>query len=78
MVGSIEEEVGFQVEVKQFYSMVLADKDPIILPTRHEVDSRFGDWFVQYPISKQAYVTVFVVTHDESNDLAAAEQLLKT
>jgi hypothetical protein len=78
VVRKTEEERRFQIELNAFYRMALEDKNPFILPTPREVDSRFGDWVVQYLISKGSYGTVFMVTHATSGRLAAAKQLVKT
>ncbi|CAO2648699.1 Nn.00g079660.m01.CDS01 [Neocucurbitaria sp. VM-36] len=78
VVRDPEAELRFQLELKTFYQMALADENPFILPTPREVDSRFGDWVVQYPISEGTFGTVFVVTHAADGRLAAAKQLVKT
>jgi hypothetical protein len=78
VVRDPDAESRFQLELKAFYKLALADENPFVLPTPREVDSRFGDWVVQYPISKGAYGTVFTVTHAADGRLAAAKQLVKT
>ncbi|KAF2275503.1 kinase-like protein [Westerdykella ornata] len=78
VVREPKEEDRFQVELKEFCSSVLQDKNPYILPTPREADARFGDWVVQHAISKGAYGTVYMVTHAADGRPAAAKQLLKT
>ncbi|KAF2123660.1 kinase-like protein [Dothidotthia symphoricarpi CBS 119687] len=78
VVRDADAENGFQLELKAFYKLALTDENPFILPTPREFDSRFGDWVVQYPISKGTYGTVFTVTHAADGRLAAAKQLVKT
>jgi hypothetical protein len=78
VVRDQDDEDRFQLELRAFYKLALADENPFVLPTPRETDSRFGDWIVQYPISKGTYGTVFLVTHAASGRLAAAKQLVKT
>jgi hypothetical protein len=78
VVRDSDAEDRFQLELKAFYKLALTDENPFILPTPREVDSRFGDWVVQYPISKGTYGTVFTVTHAADGRLAAAKQIVKT
>jgi hypothetical protein len=78
VVRDKEDEDRFQLELRTFYALALADENPFVLPTPRAVDSRFGDWIVQYPISKGSYGTVFLVTHATNGRLAAAKQLVKT
>jgi hypothetical protein len=78
VVRDPDAEDRFQLELKTFYKLALTDENPFILPTPRAVDSRFGDWVVQYPISKGTYGTVFMVTHTADGRLAAAKQLVKT
>ncbi|KAK7178009.1 hypothetical protein PSPO01_15946 [Paraphaeosphaeria sporulosa] len=78
VMRDIEEENQFQVELKAFYRLALGDANPFIPPTPHDADARFGDWVVQFPISKGTFGTVFTVTNAKTGQLAAAKQLVMT
>jgi serine/threonine protein kinase len=73
-----KEESLFQVELKAFFSRVLEDNNPFVLPTPQELDERFGEWKVQHPIGKGTFGTVYMVVHSSDGRQAAAKQLFQT
>ncbi|KAL1961101.1 hypothetical protein VTO42DRAFT_3046 [Malbranchea cinnamomea] len=73
-----EEEEQFQFELATFYRKFHREENPLILPTPSESDASFGDWVVQYAISRGSFGVVYMVTHARSGRPAAAKQILKS
>ena len=73
-----EEEEQFQVELASFHRRFHHEENPLVLPTPGENDARFGEWLVQYAISRGAYGVVYMVTHARDGKPAAAKQILRS
>jgi hypothetical protein len=73
-----EQDEQFQVELAAFYSHVLRDSVPLVVPTpcKHEV--MMGDWVVRNAIAKGAFGHVYAVTHTHTGKAAAAKELWRT
>ncbi|KAL5400733.1 hypothetical protein PMIN03_012137 [Paraphaeosphaeria minitans] len=78
VIRDTEQENQFQIELKAFYKLALGDGNPFIPPTPRDADARFGDWVVQFPISKGTFGTVSTVTNAKTGQVAAAKQLVMT
>jgi hypothetical protein len=72
------EEETFQVQLRAYVREFCGDENPFILPTPKEHDASFGEWNVQWAISRGAFGTVYMVVHSRSGQPAAAKHLLKT
>lgn len=75
---SPQQEEQFQVELSAFYSRVLQDAAPFVLPTPSEFETRVGNWIVRNPISSGSFGRVSVVTHAQTGTPAAMKELWKT
>jgi hypothetical protein len=75
---SPEQEEQFQLELSLFYSRVLADAIPFVLPTPSENETRIGNWIVGKPIASGAFGQVSVVTHAQTGIHAAMKELWET
>ncbi len=73
---SPEEDEQFQVELKAFFRKFHNDENPIVLPTPSEHNATFGEWTVNYAISRGTFGIVYMVTHRKSGIPAAAKQIL--
>lgn len=73
-----EEEEQFQFELATFYRKFHREDNPLILPTPSESDVLFGEWVVQYAISRGSFGVVYMVTHARNGKPAAAKQILKS
>jgi hypothetical protein len=72
------DEEQFQVELRAYVQGFCGDENPFILPTPKEHDASFGEWNVQWAISRGTFGTVYMVVHARSGQPAAAKHLLKT
>lgn len=75
---SPEQEEQFQMELSLFYSRVLEDSIPFVLPTPSENETRIGNWIVGKPIASGAFGQVSVVTHAQTGVHAAMKELWET
>lgn len=75
---SPQQEEQFQVELSAFYSTVLRDAAPLVLPTPSEFETRVGNWIVRNPISSGTFGHVSIVTHVHTGKAAAMKELWKT
>jgi len=66
------------VELSKYYSHVLRDSAPLILPTPSEFETRVGNWIVRNPISSGTFGHVSIVTHVHTGKAAAMKELWKT
>ncbi len=75
---SREQEDQFQVELSAFYSRVLQDETPLLLPTPSGHEVTIGNWIVRNPIASGSFGRVSVVTHMYTGQAAAAKELWRT
>lgn len=68
----------FQVELAAFYTRVLQDSAPLVLPTPSEHEIRIGNWIVRNPIASGAFGRVSFVTHAHTGLPAAMKELWQT
>jgi hypothetical protein len=73
-----DQEEQFQLELTAFYSRILEDAIPLVLPTPSEHETRIGNWVVRNPISSGGYGRVSVVTHAQTGVPAAMKELWET
>jgi hypothetical protein len=72
------EEETFHVQLRAYVREFCGDENPLILPAPKKHDASFGEWNVQWAISRGAFGTVYMVVHSRSGQPAAAKHLLKT
>ncbi|RDW59456.1 hypothetical protein BP6252_12543 [Coleophoma cylindrospora] len=72
---SHEEEEQFQVELSAFYSKVMKENAPLMLPTPSGNEVRLGNWLVRNPIASGGFGRVSIVTHVHTGRAAAAKEL---
>ena len=72
------EDEQFQLELAEFYRKFHGEKNPLVLPTPGENDASFGEWMVQYAISRGTFGIVYMVTHSRNGIPAAAKRIIKT
>ncbi|KAH6670391.1 kinase-like domain-containing protein [Halenospora varia] len=75
---SRDEEDQFQVELSAFYSRVLRESVPMLLPTPSGNEVTIGNWIVRNPIASGSFGRVSVVTHMYTGQPAAAKELWRT
>jgi hypothetical protein len=68
----------FQTELAAFYSHVLRDSVPLVVPTPSEHEVMMGDWVVRNAIAKGTFGHVYAVTHARTGKAAAAKELWRT
>ncbi|KAJ5819057.1 hypothetical protein N7474_004648 [Penicillium riverlandense] len=71
------EEGYFQAKLAQVFRQFHHDENPLILSTPENY-GRFGNWIVQYPISKGAFGIVYMVVHFRTGYPAAAKRIFKS
>jgi hypothetical protein len=75
---SRDQEDQFQVELSEFYSRVLRENAPLLLPTPSGNEVIMGDWIVRNPIASGSFGRVSVVSHIKTGRPAAAKELWRT
>jgi hypothetical protein len=73
-----EQDEQFQTELATFYSIVLNNAAPLVVPTPSEQEVMMGDWVVRHAIAKGSFGHVYVVTHARTGRAAAAKELWRT
>jgi hypothetical protein len=73
-----EGEEQFQAELAEFYSVVLSESAPLVLPTPSEHEERIGNWVVRNGLGKGSYGHVYLVSHAHSGKPAAAKEIWRT
>jgi hypothetical protein len=75
---SRDQEDQFQVELSEFYSRILRENAPLLLPTPSGNEVIMGDWIVRNPIGSGSFGRVSVVSHIKTGQSAAAKELWRT
>lgn len=75
---SKDQEEQFQVELSAYYSKVLLENAPLLLPTPSGNEVTVGNWIVRNPIASGGFGRVSVVTHMYTGQPAAAKELWRT
>jgi hypothetical protein len=73
-----EEDELFQSELRAFMSAFCDDQNPFVVPTPRGNEASFGEWIVQWAMSRGGFGTVYMVVHSQDGRPAAAKHLLKT
>lgn len=73
-----EQDEQFQLELAMFYTHVLTDSVPLVVPTPNENETKMGDWVVRDAIAKGGFGHVYAVTHSRTGNSAAAKELWRT
>ena len=75
---TLEQDEQFQVELVAFYSKVLQENAPLVLPTPSEREVRLGNWIYRNTLAKGTFGIVSIVSHVHTGKPAAAKELLRT
>ncbi|TAQ86913.1 hypothetical protein B7494_g4750 [Chlorociboria aeruginascens] len=73
-----EQDEQFQTQLAAFYSHVLSDSVPLVVPTPSDHEMMMGDWVVRNAIAEGSFGHVYAVTHACTGEAAAAKELWRT
>lgn len=77
-IRTAEQEEQFQIELARFYSVVLSNSTPFVVPTPCGNEMVIGEWVVRNAIARGTFGHVHAVTHTQRGEHAAAKEIWRT